>query len=263
MRSPIALTPDQGELTRTGWKLPDKLTFEQWRDSGLLIDKVDQAKQWWLGDWWNAGVSWGKGQDACETIGIPYQTARNAGTVAGAFQLSRRRDNLSFSHHVEVMSINDAAMQDKFLEWCISDENGDPLAKPRSVRDLRDAIRAYLTDQGWTDSERKRKAEVERGGTVLANASKDPETGKPVDHNLIEWAKFENNLVRIDRGSDWGNPFVMPGDGDRDTVCDNYAVYLKLKPSLLSKLGTLRGKVLVCWCCPERCHGEEIISCLP
>jgi hypothetical protein len=37
------------------------------------------------------------------------------------FQISRRRENLSFSHHMEVCSIDDPAMQDKLLDWCLSD----------------------------------------------------------------------------------------------------------------------------------------------
>jgi hypothetical protein len=57
----------------------------------------------------------------------------------------------------------------------------------------------------------------------------------------------------------WGNPFEMPGDGDRDTVCDYYALsYLPLRSSLLTEIHSLKGKVLACWCYPERCHGDYL-----
>jgi hypothetical protein len=65
-------------------------------------------------------------------------------------------------------------------------------------------------------------------------------------------------LVKVDRTTAWGNPFEMPGDGDRDEVCDSYEVYLSRKRSLLQRLPELKGKVLVCWCFPERCHGDHL-----
>src|SRR5690606_42016362 len=50
---------------------------------------------------------------------------------------------------------------------------------------------------------------------------------------LLEWADAAGLYVRIDRRSEWGNPFEPPADGDRDTVITNYAEhYLPYKPSL-------------------------------
>lgn len=69
--------------------------------------------------------------------------------------------------------------------------------------------------------------------------------------------------VRIDRRSDWGNPFELPDDGDRDTVIDLFADhYLPFKPSLQGRLPELRGKALGCWCVPERCHGDVLRNAL-
>lgn len=66
-------------------------------------------------------------------------------------------------------------------------------------------------------------------------------------------------VARIDRGTPWGNPYVLGEDGDRTTVIDNYERhYLEWKPSLTSKLQTLRGKALGCWCAPEPCHGDVL-----
>lgn len=77
--------------------------------------------------------------------------------------------------------------------------------------------------------------------------------------NLIRWAEAEGLFVPIDRRTEWGNPFLMPYDGDRDTVIKNYAdYYLAHKPSLLERLGELRGKALGCWCAPEPCHGDVL-----
>ena len=92
--------------------------------------------------------------------------------------------------------------------------------------------------------------QVRRGETVVVSM-------RGQHDNLIRWAESEDKYVRIDRRTEWGNPFEIPGDGDRDTVIAAYAEhYLPHKPSLLEKLPSLRGKVLGCWCAPERCHGE-------
>lgn len=77
--------------------------------------------------------------------------------------------------------------------------------------------------------------------------------------NLIAWAEAHGLFVRIDRRSEWGNPFELPDDGDRATVIANYEThYLPHKPSLLERLGELRGKALGCWCAPEPCHGDVL-----
>ena len=38
--------------------------------------------------------------------------------------------------------------------------------------------------------------------------------------------------------------------------------YLPFKPSLLGRLGELRGKGLGCWCAPLACHAEALIEAL-
>lgn len=106
---------------------------------------------------------------------------------------------------------------------------------------------AILTKQlDWTPSELERKATVEKGMTVHANMK--------TDTALIEWAKQNGLFFRVDRSTEWGNPFYLPGDGDRETVVENYGWYLDKKPSLLAKLPSLKGKVLGCWCYPDLCH---------
>ena len=102
----------------------------------------------------------------------------------------------------------------------------------------------------WTESELQRKAHVEQGITVHANMK--------TDLALIQWAKDNGIFERVDRATEWGNPFLLPADGDRLTVVENYQWYLDRKPSLLGKLCKLKGKVLGCWCYPEMCHAEVL-----
>lgn len=123
-----------------------------------------------------------------------------------------------------------------------------------TMQDAKKAVRAIPTSP-WRDDEHQRHFAVAKGQAVIANES--------LDKNLIEWATRLDKVVRIDRGSIYGNPFTMPGDGDRDAVCDAYEKhYIKNKPSILKTLDSLRGKVLICHCYPERCHGLTILEAM-
>jgi hypothetical protein len=104
----------------------------------------------------------------------------------------------------------------------------------------------------WSESEIERRKQVEGGTTIVANLR--------TDKALIAWAETEGLYVRIDRRSEWGNPYEIGDDGDRSTVIESYRQYVALKFGLLSRLGELRGKVLGCWCYPEPCHGCVLIE---
>lgn len=116
------------------------------------------------------------------------------------------------------------------------------------------AVEEVKPEYEWSKSELERKAVVEAGGTVVANMHQDS------DRALLHWAKTTGRFARIDRNSDWGNPFEMPADGDRDTVCDSYEIFFARKFSLHSRIAELEGKVLGCWCYPQRCHGDFLAS---
>ena len=107
-------------------------------------------------------------------------------------------------------------------------------------------------DKQWKQDELERKATVEAGGTVVANMRNGG------DEALISWAKENGHFQRIDRNSQWGNPYELGKDGNRDTVCDSHIYYIKKKLSLHQQLMDIKGKVLGCWCYPERCHGNYL-----
>jgi hypothetical protein len=119
-----------------------------------------------------------------------------------------------------------------------------------TMQDAARAVRAIPTEP-WLDDEKERKQKVESGKTVVANSSRDK--------NLIQWAEKRGLAIRVDRSSEFGNPFILEDDGTRDEVCDAYAThYLPNKPSIQSKIKTLQGKVLICHCYPQRCHGDAL-----
>ncbi|MEV6791313.1 DUF4326 domain-containing protein [Streptomyces sp. NPDC051320] len=104
---------------------------------------------------------------------------------------------------------------------------------------------------GWSDEERALHRQLASGETVVVSMRRH--------QNLIAWASTAYLYERIDRRSPWGNPFELPGDGDRGTVIANYEQhYLPYKPSLLDRLHELKGKALGCWCAPDACHGDVL-----
>ena len=61
--------------------------------------------------------------------------------------------------------------------------------------------------------------------------------------------------IYIGRGSKWGNPFKMKNNSkeERNRVCDNYEKYF-FSTKLPFDIHELHGKILGCFCKPERCH---------
>jgi len=72
--------------------------------------------------------------------------------------------------------------------------------------------------------------------------------------------------VYIGRGSDFGNPYIIGVDGDRDEVINKYCKYfykrINEEPLFKLRVEGLRGKTLACFCKPKSCHGDVIISYL-
>lgn len=123
-----------------------------------------------------------------------------------------------------------------------------------TMQDANKAVRAIPVDP-WSEDEKQRREHAESGKAVIANQQRDK--------NLIQWAEKAGKAVRVDRGSVFGNPFVLGVDGDRDAVCDAYANhYVPFKPSILKLIPSLNGKVLICHCYPERCHAQTLIDSL-
>lgn len=84
-------------------------------------------------------------------------------------------------------------------------------------------------------------------------------TGIPKVHNMYHRTAAPD-AVYVGRGSPFGNPYVIGRDGDRDSVCDQFEAALLKDPALLQKAKTeLKGKDLVCFCAPKRCHGDTLL----
>ena len=73
---------------------------------------------------------------------------------------------------------------------------------------------------------------------------------------------LDDDAVTITRPSQWGNPYILGIDGDRDTVIARYRVWLwdRIKSGEISleELAALHGRQLVCICKPKPCHGDVL-----
>lgn len=75
--------------------------------------------------------------------------------------------------------------------------------------------------------------------------------------------RVPHNAVYVGRPTIFGNPYEMKSEKDRDRVCDLYEIHArKMMNSVwfVEELKKLKGKDLVCWCYPKRCHAETLIK---
>jgi len=90
-----------------------------------------------------------------------------------------------------------------------------------------------------------------------------------LSHTRVVHVKKEPFDVYIGRAfqgfpdSQWGNPFVIGRDGTREGVIAKYREWIVKQPELMAALPGLRGKVLGCWCKPDKpCHGDVLVEML-
>jgi hypothetical protein len=117
------------------------MPIDRWKAVGARLAAYSDAASWWLGDWLAFGqAKYGRRyKEGIALTGLEYQTLRNYATVARRFDVSRRRDNLSFQHHAEVCSLSDDD-QERWLD--LADRRG------WSKTELRRRVRADAPELG-------------------------------------------------------------------------------------------------------------------
>ena len=84
---------------KTGLTVTGSPTFEEWQNCGDFLKQAERSVQFWIGDWLNYGEK-KYGETYSQVLdGVDYEekTLRNSKWVSSRVELSRRRDNLSFS----------------------------------------------------------------------------------------------------------------------------------------------------------------------
>lgn len=129
--------------SRIGLEIQRDLPYDAWASLGVKLGERASSSCWWLGDWLAFGERrYRRYEQALDVTRLEHGTLRNYAAVARRFQLSRRRDNLSFQHHATVCSAPDE-VQDRWLDLAI--EHAWP------VRELRRRMRQTLAPSSQAD----------------------------------------------------------------------------------------------------------------
>lgn len=77
--------------------------------------------------------------------------------------------------------------------------------------------------------------------------------------------------IYIGRGSKWGCPFTTIKNrptlakeivDSKEEALAKYKEYVLASPELMEALDELEGKILGCFCKPEKCHGDILLELL-
>jgi hypothetical protein len=142
-------------LTEVSWVARRRLSASDWVRQGRTLGSLGRAVGWWLGDWLRYGSAhYGERYAmAARITGYDKQTLMNMTYVASRFEISRRRESLSFSHHAELAPLPQAD-QDSWLQRAEVDH--------LSVHALRSEIRRH--DRSGAPSPHLRASESARNG---------------------------------------------------------------------------------------------------
>ena len=140
--------------TPVGTEVVRKSTNKEWQSYGEILRRVEEAKQWAIGDWLVDGKRhYGDGlyKKAAEITGLSANTLMSFASLSSAFELSLRRENLCYGHHKEVQGIkliaegddgklhlSDEPDQDKIAELLAEAEK-----RGWSVVELREQVRTH------------------------------------------------------------------------------------------------------------------------
>ena len=146
---PADIKAPKCKLTRTSLEMAEDATEADYQQTIQALAQCNEALQWWVGDWLvQAGKKYAETYEGwVKGLGWSYGTLRNLKNISANVEMSRRRDNLTFNHHVEVAALP-THEQEHWLAWAATPDylppharEGDkPTVKP--TRLLRESIKA-------------------------------------------------------------------------------------------------------------------------
>ena len=145
--------------TFIGTEITRVSTKKEWENYGEILKRVDEAKQWAIGDWLVDGKRhYGDGlyKEAEIITGVEQRTLEDLKRISGLFEITLRHVNLSWSHHREVSSlklietIKDKKLSQGRMQWSEKPDHEKMQeflkkaeAKKWSVRELRSEVETY------------------------------------------------------------------------------------------------------------------------
>jgi len=144
----------------------------QWVAVGRRLGGISRSNQWWLGDWLRYGTAkWGeKYVEASRITGYDVRSLTNMASLSACFEISRRRDNLSWSHHAVVAAL-DPDEQDRWLDMAT--------AERLSVADLRIELRGVERRRGAQERAYAQLPDEDVSGFICPQCGYRPSQGEP------------------------------------------------------------------------------------
>jgi len=116
----------------TSLELKPSVTYERWVEIRDVLKRMTGALQWWWGGWYIFGPHIGEEySQALDDTGFedPEKTLSTYGGVCKRFNVSRRRETLTFDHHRTAAFLEDDDEQDHWLD--IAEKEHDSVAQFR------------------------------------------------------------------------------------------------------------------------------------
>ncbi len=161
--------------TPVGWVPSGRdMDHPQWVAVGRRLGGISRSNQWWLGDWLRYGTAkWGERYvEAAKITGYDVRSLANMASLAGCFHISRRRDNLTWSHHAVVAGLAQDE-QEKWLDMAA--------AAKLSVADLRIELRSVERQRAPHERAHTESEEVEALGFTCPRCGYRASVGRAGD----------------------------------------------------------------------------------
>jgi len=143
--------------TFVGTELVRESTKEEWEGYGGILKRVDEAKQWAIGDWLVDGKRhYGDGlyQEAERVLEYHYQNLAQFKRIAELFEIKCRHLNVSYAHHYEVASLKEIEINAERMAWGKNHDMNkaqeflNKAEKEKlSIRELRQVVQQYIVDK--------------------------------------------------------------------------------------------------------------------
>jgi hypothetical protein len=126
-------------ISAVAWTPIKDMELHEWMLEGRYIGGMLKGSPWWIGDWLLYGATkWGERYvEAAKVTGYDAKSLRNMRYVSSRFDLSLRKDNLTYSHHA-LLAGYDPDQQAYWLDRASADRF--------SVDDLRLELRSSHRD---------------------------------------------------------------------------------------------------------------------
>ena len=138
------------EVGRRKLVIPDDCAYEDWMRIGSRLKELNGSVMWLLGDWlafghvhytkeqWGGRSPHGLYEQLSLETGYSVSTLRNAKYLCSNLDSSRRRDNLTFHHAMEIVCLAPKEQVGQWIERVTTE--------PVTVKKLREQLRRAKSD---------------------------------------------------------------------------------------------------------------------